>query len=117
MLLQRRGETTLKIICISFPFAGVIVRHSAVFRGLPLRPETQRETPENLDSPRGGPDGIRTRVYGPPRARCSELSTSMILIQQNISRDLNSEVGSNPSPLLRPSGASCDCGHNSCLVE
>jgi hypothetical protein len=30
----------------------------------------------------GGPNGIRTRVYSPPRPRCSELCTSMTLTQQ-----------------------------------
>ena len=49
-------------ISISFPFGGVIVGVSGVFRDLPLRRETQRETPENLDSTAGGPNGIRTRV-------------------------------------------------------
>src|SRR3982074_805405 len=50
-------------------FGGVIPGHSAVLRGPPLRRETQRETPENLDSPAGGPNGIRTRVWSRSRFR------------------------------------------------
>ena len=42
----------------------------------------------------GGPNGIRTRVYGPPRACCYELRTSRMLTQLGASGDLNSE-GSN----------------------
>src|SRR5712691_9125171 len=37
------------------------------------------------------PNGIRTRVYGPPRASCSDSRTSTTLTQQRVSRDLNSE--------------------------
>jgi hypothetical protein len=63
------GKRT-EIISISFPFGGVIEGHSAVFRGLVRRRGIARETPENLDSTTGGPNGIRTRGYGPPRASC-----------------------------------------------
>ncbi len=48
----------------------------------------------------GGPNGIRTRVYGPPRASYSESSTSRMLTQQQASRDLNSE-GRSRFPVRR----------------
>src|SRR5436190_9368098 len=38
----------------------------------------------------GGPNGIRTRVYSPPRASCVELRTSRMSTQQRLSGDLNS---------------------------
>ena len=38
----------------------------------------------------GGPNGIRTRVYGPPRARCFTTAIYASLSQRSGSRDLNS---------------------------
>jgi hypothetical protein len=49
-------------------------------------PETWRENRQR--NPPGGPNGIRPRVYSPPRARCSELPTSKPLTEQCRSEDL-----------------------------
>src|SRR5215470_2390360 len=49
-------------VAIPLPFPGAILGFSAVFRGLPLRRRSARETPENLAASSGGPNGIRTRV-------------------------------------------------------
>jgi hypothetical protein len=62
---MRHQKNGAESISISFPFGGVIEGHSAVFRGLPLRRETRRETPENLDSSAGGPNGKHMLVNWP----------------------------------------------------
>jgi hypothetical protein len=49
-------------ISILFLSGGVIVDHSAVFRGLSHCRRTLLEAPEILDFHGGGPNGIRTRV-------------------------------------------------------
>jgi hypothetical protein len=43
-------------------------------------------------------NGIRTRVYSPPRASCTRLSIYVMLTQQPISGDLNSVSNFKPSP-------------------
>src|SRR5215470_8899347 len=45
--------------------------------------------------------GIRTRVYGPPRASCSESRASGMLTQLRGPGDLNSEGGSSSSTYTR----------------
>src|SRR5215831_16009801 len=46
-------------------------------------------------------NGIRTRVYGPPRASCSESRASGMLTQLRGPGDLNSEGGSSSSTYTR----------------
>src|SRR5262244_3397831 len=67
---------------ISLPLRGVIRGYFAAFCGdsfVCSRCGKPEEIP--LTSP-GGPNGIRTRVYSPPRASCSESQTSRMLTQQ-----------------------------------
>jgi hypothetical protein len=52
-------------ISISFPFGGVIVGVFWGFPGSPARRQTLRETPENLDSTTGGPNGKHMLVNWP----------------------------------------------------
>src|SRR5215470_17010737 len=47
----------------------------------------------------GGPNGIRTRVYGPPRASCFVSHSWKMLTQRLAPGDSNSEGGSRSRPL------------------
>src|SRR5215831_5658246 len=86
---------------ISLPLRGVIRGYFAAFCGdsfVCSRCGKPEEIP--LTSP-GGPNGIRTRVYGPPRASCSESRASGMLTQLRGPGDLNSEGGSSSSTYTR----------------